>query len=179
MKNKNYFLAALGLCLVFILAATSCAPVNSLRTAAVNPAAVTGTYTVFLYGARHVNDIETVAVLAKEGTHYTFEIYAPDFDYKIIKGMPAKEAIEKATKFVSFHHEFSYYRIGGILDPAGAVIGYEVRPYYRPIEFGYYDVMDISYTLADKRVVTRIHLKPEVEQYLQDGDRRRPLLFRR
>lgn len=179
MKNKITLFAALGLCLGFFLVANSCVQRNSLRTASVNPATVTGTYTIFLYGARHVNDIETAAVLAKEGTPYTFEIYAPDFDYKIIKGMPAKEAIEKATKFVSSHHEFSYYRISGILDPAGAVIGYEVRPYYRPIEFGYYDVMDIWYTLADKRVVTRIHLKPEVEQYLQDGDRRRPLLFRR
>jgi hypothetical protein len=39
-------------------------------------------------------------LLAKEGAHYAFEIYAPDFDYKVIKGMLSKEAIEKATQFV-------------------------------------------------------------------------------
>jgi hypothetical protein len=179
VRKKLYLFFALVISLFVFSILNSCAPRNVLRTAYIDQASVTGTYTLFLYGARYANDLETVAILAIEGTPYTFAINSPDFDYKVIKGISAKEAIIKAKRFVSFHHAFSYDRISAIFGPAGEIIGYEVRPYYRPMDYGYSDVMDIWYTLDGNKVMVNIHLKPEVEQLLQDGDRRRPLIFRR
>lgn len=178
MRKK--LLAVLTLVLVISVFVTvgSCTPRASLRTVYAKPSEITGTYTLFLYGARHSNDIETVAILAKEGTPYTFEIYAPDFDYKVIKGMPGDKAFSRAREFVSFHHAFADYGLSKIFDRYGAVIGYEVRPYYKPLEFGYYDVLNVWYTPQNGKVIVRIHLIPEVEQQLRDGDRRRPFLFR-
>ena len=165
---------------LFVLSvANSCAPRNVLRTAYVDHSLASGTYTVFLYGARHANDLETVAILAREETPYAFVINSPDFDYKVIKRMSARDAVISARRFVSFHNAFSYDRMSAIFSPSGEVIGYEVRPYYRPIEYGFSDVMDIWYALAGEKVMVNIHLKPEVQQLLQDGDRRRPLIFRR
>jgi hypothetical protein len=178
MNTKFSPLLWLGLAVTIFLNTNSCTPSASLRTVFANPAEISGTYTVFLYGARHSNDIETVAILAKEETPYTFEIYSADFNYKTIKGMPADQAYKRAAAFVSFHYAFDYSVISRILDGNGVVIGFEVRPYYRPFEFGYDNVLDISYTPEDGKVIVRIHLKPAVEQYLRDGDRRSPFLFK-
>jgi hypothetical protein len=178
MNKKLFPLLVLGFAITIFLNANSCTPSASLRTVSANPAEMSGTYTVFLYGARHSNDIETVAILAKEETPYTFEIYSPDFNYKTIKGMPADQAYKRAAAFVSFHYAFDYSVISRILDKNGAVIGYEVRPYYKPFEFGYYNVFDVSYTPQDSKVIVSIHLIPAVEKYLRDGDRRGPFLFR-
>jgi hypothetical protein len=178
MNKRLVPLLILGFAVIIFLNANSCTPGASLRTVSADPAEISGTYTVFLYGARHSNDIETVAILAKEETPYTFEIYSPDFDYKTIKGMPADQAYKRAAAFVSFHFAFDYHVVRKILDRNGAVIGYEVRPYYRPFEFGYSDILDISYAHRDGKVIVDIHLIPPVEQYLRDGDRRRPFLLR-
>jgi hypothetical protein len=178
MKKKLPTLLVVGLSIALFATINSCAPQTSLKTIHAYPTEITGTYTLFLYGARHIEDIETVAILAKEGTPYTFEIYSPDFNYKVIQGVPADEAYKKAAEFVSFHHAFDYYAVSKILDGNGVVIGYEVRPYYRPFEYGYYDVLDVWYSIQDGTVITRIHMKPEVEQYLRDGDGRKPFLFR-
>jgi hypothetical protein len=178
MKRMLLSMTALGLTLIIFCAVNSCAPRASLRTIYAHPSEITGTYTLFLYGAQHMEDLETVAVLAKEGTPYVFEIYSPEFDYKVIKGLSADEAYSKATAFVSFHHAFDRYSVSKILDENGSAVGYEVRPYYRPFEYGYSDVLDAWYTIQDGKIITRIRLKPEVERYLRDGNDRRPLLFR-
>ena len=159
--NKNLFpLLVLVFAVAILLNANSCTPTASLITVSANPAELSGTYTVFLYGARHSNDIETIAILAKENVPYTFEIYSPDFNYKTIKGMPDARAYKRAAEFVSFHYAFDYSVMSMILDENGSVIGYEVRPYYSHFDFGYSDVLDVSYTPADGKVIVRIHLIP-------------------
>jgi len=93
-------------------------------------------------------------------------------------GMPADKAYKRAAEFVSFHYAFDYSIVSRILERNGAVIGYEVRPFYRPSEFGYSNALDVLYTPEDGKVRVAIHLKPAIEQYLRDGDGRRPFLFR-
>jgi len=75
-----------------------------------------------------------------------------------------------------------YYRLntlGEIADvrtSKGVVIGYEVRPLYSPLDFGYADVLDISYILQDNTVTVRIRLIPELDRppFREDA----PFLFR-
>ena len=178
MKRMLLYLTALCLALTFFVAVNSCAQRASLRTVYAHPSEITGTYTLFLYGGRYMEDLETVAILAKEETPYAFEIYSPEFNYKVINGLSADEAYRKAAAFVSFHHAFDHFIVSKILDGNGTAIGYEVRPYYRPFEYGYSDVLEVWYTVHDGKVIARVHLKPEVERYLRDGNDRRPLLFR-
>lgn len=149
--------------ILLIVSLVSCSGVRQqLRTeeaGTVDP----GTYTLILFGARYGGDIETVAFLDKEGDGYTFEVYAPDFDYRVMKGIPADQARAKAESFVSHHYAFDRSVLSRIFDLSGNPIGYEVRPLYRPLEFGYTDVLDIGYTIAGGKVIIRIWLKPELK----------------
>jgi hypothetical protein len=150
-----------------------CAGGAGLRTQVVQSQEVEGSYTLILYGARYSDDIQTLAILDLEADGYTFKVYAPDFDYKIRKGVPAKEALAEAVQFVSFHRSFQRPRISRIMDLQGRTIGYEVRPLYHTIDFPYSDVLDVHYGLAGGEVTVRIRLIPEVE--FQREERPRPL----
>lgn len=154
----------------------SCAAVPVLRTQGATPAEVNGTFTVFLYGARYSEDIETVAILDREGDPYTFVIRAPDYDYKVIRGMTGEEALSRATEFVSFHHAVRDTHLGRILDFAGNTIGFEVRPLYLPLEFGYSDVLYVAYHITNGTVMVRVSLRSEVRRRLYDEER--PFLLR-
>jgi len=150
----------------------SCATGNYLKTEDAKDADIRGSFALILYGSRHLNDIETVAILDIEGDSYSFEPYAPEFDYKIKKGVPAKEALEEAERFVSWHSSFQRTQLSRILDEKGNVIGYEVRPLYQPLAFGVSDVLNVDYRIKDSRVIVRIRLKPEIERMLfNDGDK--------
>ena len=161
---------------ISLILTVSCATGIYLRTERAQVTEISGTYTLILYGGRYSNDIETIAILDKEDAKYTFEVSAPEFDYKIKRGVPAKEALEEAEKFVSFHHSFWQARLSRIIDPAGNTIGYELRPLYHPIDFGYTDVLDVYYVIKDSKVIVTISLIPEVQRILFDDDR--PFLFR-
>ncbi len=154
--------------------AISCAPEKYLRTEEVKTDDITGTYTLILYGGRYLDDIETVAILDKEGDRYNFEIYAPEFDYKIKKGTDAKDALKEAEKFVSFHRAFHQSILSRISDKMGETIGYELRPLYYPINYGFSDVLDVDYIIKDSRVIVKIRLRPEVESLFNED---KPFIF--
>jgi hypothetical protein len=142
-----------------------------LRTEGAKDADIRGSFALILYGSRHLNDIETIAILDMEGDRYGFEPYAPEFDYKIKRGIPAKEALEEAERFVSWHSSFYRTQLSRILDGKGNVIGYEIRPLYQPLAFGASDVLDVDYRIKDNKVIVRIRLKPQIERMLFDGDK--------
>jgi hypothetical protein len=128
---------------------------------------ITGTYTLILYGGNYSDDLETIAILDREGDPYNFEPYAPDFDYRIKKRVPAKKAMKEAEKFVSFHNSFLRSQISRIIDNNGKTIGYEVRPLYQPLTFGISDVLDVYYWVKEGgRVKVLIRLKQSVEKSL-------------
>ncbi|HSB51456.1 MAG TPA: hypothetical protein VLD40_02245 [Dissulfurispiraceae bacterium] len=175
-KSPSAHTVLTHLMLLFASLLCSCVMAPVLRTQTANPAEVTGTFTVLLYGARYSDDIETVAILDREGDPYTFVIQAPEYDYKVIKRMNADEALSRATEFVSFHPSFRNAYLSRILDPAGGPIGFEVRPLYLPMEFGNSNVLDVQYRISDGTVTVWIELTPEVrrKKYDEDG----PFLFR-
>ncbi len=164
----------LGVVLVFL---HGCAGARYLKTQEVDPQGITGTYTLFLHGGRYGSDLENIAILAGEDTPYTFELYSPEFDYKVRKHVPAEEAVRDAGEFVRFHYAFWKPQWSRILDYNGRVIGYELKPLYYPLEFGYSDILDVTYVIRDHTVTCRIQFKPEMEKGIlgEEG----PLIFRR
>lgn len=129
-------------------------------------------YVLILYGARHGNDLESVAILDIEEDEYTFAPYAPDFDFEIEKGVDASAAIKRAEQFISWHPFYHRSELKKIT-LSGRVIGYELRPLYDPLSYGLSDVLDIDYRLKDKNIMVRIKLLPQIERMLHDGDRQR------
>lgn len=131
---------------------------------------IEGTFTLILFGARYAEDVQTIAFLDREGDRYTFDVFAPDFDYRVLKSVPARKALEQAKQFVSWHPDYQRTMIGRILDDKGAVIGFEVRPFYRATRFGTSDVMDVSYFQKGDIVSIHVRLKLQVERQLTSGD---------
>jgi len=158
MLTKNN-LSIMIIAMVFVsLAVTSysCSTGIYLKTESATEKEITGVYTLILYGGSFVNDVKTFAILAKEGTRYSFEVFAPEFDYQMIKGVPAKEALEKAGKFVSFHHNFWKVQLSRIVDDGGSTIGYEVRPLYYPLIHNKSDILDVYYKKSDGKIIVYI-----------------------
>ncbi|MBI5098682.1 MAG: hypothetical protein HZB30_05530 [Nitrospirae bacterium] len=170
MNTIKSLTAALMLILIFIVT-YSCVSVSYMKTDRAGPSEITGTYTLLLYGGRYSEDVENVAILDKEGDRYSFEIFAPGYDYTVKKEVQGKEALEEAKKHVGSHRFFFRSRLSRILDTEGNVIGYELRPLYHLTEFGISDILYIDYTMKDNKVITKIRLKYELEN-------REPFLFR-
>ena len=157
-----FFLAALVVLVLFGLYALSGG--RHLRTEPASPAEVRGKFTLFLYGCRSRDDIENVAILDREEDAYSFEIMAPDFSYTVKKGLTAEEALGEAEQFVRCNIEVRGSRLSSVLGPTGAVAGFEVMPLYPVIRFGREDVIDVQYTIRDRRISVRVRLDPSVER---------------
>jgi len=158
--------------LLFLLSGCAFSLIGSgLETKPVKKSDIEGTFTVILYGANHMNDLKTIAILDREGDEYEFEPYAPEFEYRVKKNLTSKDAITEAEKFVSWHHSFNRIWLSKIIDPKGRTIGYEVRPLYYPWDFGFSDVLDIDYFIDGKKVFIRINLIDAVERQLSGEDR--------
>jgi hypothetical protein len=130
---------------------------------------VTGTYTVIFYGCNFYEDFETIAFLDKEGDQYIFEPYAPDFKYRIRKGVGEKEALAEATNFLHCNTAFQSSQLSKIIAPSGVIVGYEVRPLYYSFVYGSGDVLLRDYRIKDHKVVIWIKLAPWVENMLSGG----------
>lgn len=142
---------------------------KDLRTEEVKTSDIAGTFTLILYGGNYVKDIKTAAFLDLEGDQYTFEPYAPAFDYRVIRGLSAKEALETAELFVSATYSFRGSQSSRIIDDSGRTVGYEIRPLYEPLTFGTSDVMNIDYVTKGNKIRIYINLKPRVEREILDG----------
>ena len=149
----------------------ACSPGKALRTDSAPGGDMPGTYTLILYGGNFGDDLETIALLDKEGDRYTFEPYAPDFVFRSKKGMTAENALREAEAFIHAHPESHSERFLSIRDENGGIIGYELRPLYLPITFGTDDVLDVNYRLKEDRVLVFIKLKYFLEKRNRDFDR--------
>jgi hypothetical protein len=146
------------LLLILALLSYSCSE-RYLRTESATPGAITGTYTLILYGGNYANSVKNIAILAKEGTPYTFDIYEPSFDYRIIKGVPAREALTMAEKFVRSNPNFWKIQISEILDRQGMAIGYEMMPLYYPAVFGDPNIIRTYYKMTGNKVI--VYIRPQ------------------
>lgn len=158
-KNIHFFLFIFSVILFFEAKDVSA---KFLKTEKAGADEMKGTYTIIFYGGRHINDLETAAFLDKEGDQYEFEPYAPEFDYKIKKGVPAEEALKEARKFVSFHNAYWRSQLSRILDEKGNTIGYELRPLYYPFVYGRDDLLEIYYRIKGNKVIVEIRLTPDI-----------------
>jgi len=144
-----------------------------LKTKPAIAAEIKGTFTVIFYGGAYSDDLETVALLDNEGDQFTFEPFAPDFDYVMKKGLSAEEALQAAEKFVAFHPSFWRTELSKVLDPEGNSIGFELKPLYFPFVYGISDVLDIYYwPKKGGKIKVTIKLIPSLEKlkYPPGGD---------
>jgi len=165
---KNARSACLVAFLLSVPFCVSCTPGIRLNTQGYY-SAVTGTYNVIFYGCNYLNDLQTIAFLDRADDRFTFEPFAPAFNYRVKKGVDANEALTEAYNFVNCNTSFRSAQLSRIMAPNGETLGYEVRPLYSPITYGVEDVLDIDYRLKDDRVVITIRLVPSVERLLQHG----------
>jgi hypothetical protein len=171
MKIKN---ALFILFLIYALSCLSCTPGIRLNTQGAQDSQVSGTYTVIFYGCNFLDDIETIAFLDKEGDQYTFEPFAPDFRYRVQKGVDAKDAVAEAVRFVGCNPSFSRAQLSRIIAPDGDTLGYELRPLYHSFTYGVDDVLYTDYRVEGDKVVMTIRLVPLVEKMLEgSGSHRR------
>ncbi len=148
----------------------SCVPGKQLIPSEAKSGDVTGTYTLLLYGCHYPEDVKDVAILVAEGSKYPLEIYDIGTSYKVIKGVPADEALREADAFVRCSaHRVTRTELRRIPDDSGGTIGYEIRPIYFPLEFGFSDILLVSYALKDGTVMAYIRLNPTVERELESS----------
>jgi hypothetical protein len=149
--------------LLILSAVAGCAPGRQLVSRSADPAEVTGTYTLLLYGCHYSAQLDNVAILVKEESRYPLEIFDIDSSYRMKKGLTAQQALAEADAFIRCS-SYGVWRVElrQIPDESGGTIGYEMRPLYSPLEFGFPDVLLISYALKDGRVSAHIRLDPAV-----------------
>lgn len=173
MKMKTtYVLFASAL--LASLALTSCVTGGTrLNTRSAQDAEITGTYDVIFYGCNYFNDPETIVFLDNAGDPYTFEPYAPDFNYRVKKGLSTTEALAEARNFPHCSSSFRNAQARSIVAPSGDILGYEIRPLYHSFAYGLDDVLSVHYRLRDNTVIVTISLDPYVERMLREGSGRR------
>lgn len=140
MQTKTKILTTL---LLTVLLITSCATGLRLNTEYINtPHEFPGKFSLILYGARYIEDVETVAILDTDGDGYEMIPYAPEYDFTIIKGLSGDEAFTLAKEFIGFHRDYLSFVTRKIFDDKGSVIGYELMPLYtsrgNPLRLSYY-----------------------------------------
>ncbi len=143
----------------------ACAGPRYLKTEKAAADEIKGTYDLFLYGHRYSDDFKDVAFLIRQGGKYAFELYAPAFYYTVKKGLTAKEALDEADRWVRFHYSYQGSRLSKILDYDGTVIGYELKPLYSSLDFGYTDVLDVRYIIKDDKVIASVGLNPFITEH--------------
>ena len=156
--------------LIAALLSASCTTGIRLNTTGDGGPQTSGSFRVIFFGCNYLNDLETIAFLDKEGDQYTFEPYAPDFKYRTEKGVTAKDALEKAQKFLNCNAALVHTRMSAINAPNGDVIGYEIRPAYENLAYGAGRALYTDYWLRDNKVIISIRLSPDIERMLRDGN---------
>lgn len=148
MNIRMHRMALLLMIAVFLV---SCAGMTALRTQDVRePVELSGNYDLILYLGPQYDFLEAVALLDVAGDGYELVPFEPGFEYRVIKNLPAKDALKEARRFISRHRNFSgLTRMRIITSETGETIGYELRPLYQVFVYGMSDVLDIDYWLGE------------------------------
>lgn len=156
------FLSILPLSLLTSCARYTVLTPRWLANAKVKP----GTYTVICYCDQAVDFLTTVAFLDRQGDSYSFEPQAASYTYSVSKDLPADKALKLAEQFVRSGPSYNHTEVKEIRDPAGNLLGYEVRPIYQPFVYGDNgDVLNITYFLKhEDKISVWIRLKHGIDQ---------------
>jgi hypothetical protein len=166
---KRYFIAAL---LMLTILAGGCVTYKAtLQTRTAGAVDTASTYSLIKYG-RHYGDVySSVAFIVPERGKYTFSIFKPDFEYKVVKGVSSAQVVEMAQTFVKGDPQIKEVQLNGIIGPGGDITGYEVRPIYRSILFGKEDILIIGYFLNESNEIqVRIDVDDVVKQREKGDD---------
>jgi hypothetical protein len=163
--------------LLFLAAAlavlsSSCTLGTRLRKEAAPESEVTATYRLILYGCSHARDLETFAILDKEGDRYTFEPYAPEFNYRVEKDVPAKVAMEEADKFITCGQGYIRPQLSSIVGPGGVTVGYEIKPLYLAFEYSVPDVLETYYFLRGDKIIVTFRVRASARETESGDDKR-------
>jgi hypothetical protein len=169
MKGKRSIIILIFSIAVLSFTSSSCTFGNRLQIKAAAESDLTGNFDLILYGCNYHDQFDTLAILVKEDGPYGFEPFAPDFNYRIIKGLPAEDAMDQAQKFVNCNTAFHTSRLSMLVSPTGDTLGFEVRPLYLPFVFGVEDALDTAYWIKDGKVLVKIRLLPSIEHMLSGG----------
>lgn len=170
MERLHIKLTSFCLFAAFVIAVSSCAIRPRLKVEGTAATGLKGTYSVILYGCTHFDDLKTLAILDREGDRYTIEPYAPAFDYRVIKNLPARKALKRAEIFVAgCSPEFMHSQISMIKKENGEIAGYEVMPLYWSYAYPGSHVLDTYYFADKNRIIAVIKLKHWV-QMMREGD---------
>ncbi len=167
------FLLVLWLAVMLLPFIGSCSAVagkNRLMTKPLTERDLQGKADLILYGGNYYHDLETIALVDIAGDPYAFEIYAPDFVYKVVKGLSAKDALSDAEKFLRHQTSLQSIRLSRIVNDQGTVVGYEIRPLYYPFRYGFSDVLDVGYVQKGNKVVVTVRVDRSVERKMHDGN---------
>ena len=129
-----------------------------LKIEAASAADVQGTFTLLLYGCSFRDDLANIAVFDREGDPYSFEIRAPDTSFTRKAGLRGAEAMREAERFVRCNIRSERSQLRRVLSPAGAAIGFELRPLYPVTAFGKDDVLDVRYVMKNRTVIVHVGL---------------------
>jgi len=168
MFRKNAYIIFSIFLASLVLTLGSCAGGKQLRTELALDSEITGSYTIILFGTRNAYELKTIAFLDREGDGYELVPYAPEYDYKVIKNLPATEALNKALDYVKWPRDYRSSQLRKILNDQGSVIGYEVRPLYDPLAYGISNVLVVQYWVKEGgKVKVTISLHPTAREYLR------------
>jgi hypothetical protein len=158
--------AAIPVTIIIALALLAgCTFGTRLQTDAALPAEASGTYRLYLYGCRYPTDVEIMALLVDQTAPYRFDLFVPDDSYRIKEDLPGKAALTEADKFIRCsHHTLWTTAFRRIVDPAGRIIAFELKPLYFPHDVGVAEVLLTDYSLRNGTVRTYIRLDPVYER---------------
>lgn len=178
MKNhrlfKRAFFVPVLLSCFFLSLLSSCVAISPITTHWTTAKDLQpGTYTLIRYRDLAIGYLTTVAFLDLEDDPYTLVPNKADYTYMVTKGLGAGEALQLAKVFVRSEVAYNTTQISEIIDQAGNLLGYEVRPLYQPFVYGTGDVLDISYILRpENKVDIWVRMKDRIEGDRFSDDRR-------
>lgn len=172
---KHLYLIVGALFILNMTFVQACMASERLLPVPADPAEVKGTYTVILYGCRYPDDMENMAILVDEKSPYPLEVYAMKSLYKIMKNVPAAQALKEAKTFINCSmHTVWQIVLRRIPDDTGKkTVGYELKPLFRPWESKVPEVLLSSYSLKDGKATAYITLDPSVKKDDGFGDRKK------
>lgn len=134
-----------------------------------DPKELAGTYSVVLFDSGLGNGIQRIAVLDRDGDGFRFEPYAPEFEYRIIRGLSGQDALRRAQSYLAVTPELWKTQISSIRGTSGEVLGYEVRPLYERTAFGTDDVLDVAYRVRGETVFIYMRLIESIERLFRSS----------
>ena len=156
--------------LLLSLVLASCAPGTRLRTEAVREADIRGTFRLYLYGCRHPQDLETMALIVDEQVSEQFELYVSATSYRVREHVSAEEALRQAAAFFTCSiHDRGQTVMRRIVNASGRTLAYELKPLYERLEFGKDDVLLSTYSQTGSRVTVYLQLDPQIDRTLRDA----------